>query len=148
MDKVDNEKTNTPIISVQQRIYGIIVHWVTIISAIIAMVAPVFILARPKNNFADPYKLFSAIFDGKNKDFIWQNAGAGFPGGHFYLKDMTMGDSIAQFGVAIGCSVALWALIPTIFLYIKSKDYVFAGICTFIALLIILAMTGILAVEA
>lgn len=142
---MDNGNISKTLISVQQKVYGTIVHWITIFTALIAMIAPVFVLANPQNNVSNPYKIFDLIFQGKDKDFIWQNSGASFPGGHFYLTDILKGDAIAQFGIALGCSVALWSFIPTVILYIKSKDYVFAGICLFDALLILLALTGVLA---
>ena len=142
------EEEAMALVSPQQKSFGLVVHWVTIMTTLIALAAPVFILWRPERNVADPYRVFSAVFAGKSKGDIWAAAGTEFPGGHFYLEGIFRGDALAQAGLAIGCSVALWALLPAIWKYFKARDYLYAGISLFIALLIALAMTGVLAFDA
>ena len=70
-----------------QTVYGAIVYWITIVSCLICMVGPVISVANPENNVLNPYKLFNAIFQGKDAQTVWQEVGGGFPGGHFYLKN-------------------------------------------------------------
>ena len=142
------EKDEIELIPRHQIIFGEIIKWTTIASCLIAMIAPVIGLAFPENNILQPNRIFALIFAGNNKDVIWAEAGSGFPGGHFYLQNMFTGDGFAQFGVALGCSVALWALLPTIISYFKSKEYLCAFVSIFIALIIILAMTGLISVDA
>lgn len=142
---MEYEKQNTQTVPIHQRIYGGIVQWFTIVSAVIALIAPVFILAMPNRNVLAPNRVFSIIFNGQGKDVIWEQAASGFPGGHFYLGNIAAGDGFAQFGVVLGCSVVAWALIPTIVMYFRSKEYFYACVCLFIALLILFAMTGLIA---
>lgn len=133
---------NTPKLPQANINYGAIVYWVTIASAIICMIGPVLSVAYPDNNVLDPYKLFNAIFQGKDAQTVWQEAGAGFPGGHFYLKHFTYGDGFTQLGLALGCSVALWALIAAAVAYAAEKTYLYVYLSLWVAAMVAVAMIG------
>lgn len=139
MPQKNNTLNNTP---KHNLLYGAIVQWITIISTIIAMIAPIFILSKPENNILNPNHIFSAIWQGKTIEEVWNHAGSGFPGAHFYLNNLSAGDGLAQFGIVLGCSVALWALLPIIVSYFKNKIYLYSLICLFICLLIVFSMIG------
>ncbi len=126
-----------------QIVYGEIVYWVTILAAIICMIGPVISMYSVENNVLNPHYLFSAIFEGKNAETIWQEVGGGFPGGHFYLSNFTKGDGFTQFGLALGCSVGLWALIATAITYLREKTYVYVFLSLWVSMLILLSMIGI-----
>ena len=126
-----------------QTIYGAIVYWVTILSCIICMIGPVVSVASPDNNVLNPYKLFNAIFEGEDADTVWQEVGGDFPGGHFYLKHLRCGDGLTQVGLALGCSVALWALIVAAISYAADKIYFYAALSLWVAGLVALSMVGI-----
>ena len=128
-----------------QTIYGSIVYWITIIAAIICMIGPVISVASPENNVLNPYKLFNAIFEGKDAQTVWQEVGGGFPGGHYYLKHFTYGDGFTQFGLALGCSVALWALIASAIAYAADKIYLYVWLSLWVAAMVALSMIGIMA---
>lgn len=132
-----------PSIRRTQRVYGEIVYWVTIIACILCMIGPVISVASPEKNILNPYKLFTAIFEGKDAQTIWQEAGEGFPGGHFYLTHLTYGDGFTQLGLALGCSVALWALIATAFCFLVEKTYFYVILALWVAFLVFCSMTGI-----
>jgi hypothetical protein len=133
----------TPKIPPVQIVYGSIVYWITIVASLICMVGPVISVASPDNNVLNPYKVFTAIFEGKDAQTIWQEVGGGFPGGHFYLKNLTSGDGFTQFGLALGCSVALWALIAAAIAYTYGKVYLYVFLSLWVALLVALSMVGI-----
>ncbi len=133
----------TPKMPRAQTIYGAIVYWVTILSCIICMIGPVVSVASPDNNVLDPYKLFNAIFEGKDAETVWQEVGGNFPGGHFYLKHFTYGDGLTQVGLALGCSVALWALIAAAISYASDKIYLYTALSIWVAGLVALSMVGI-----
>ena len=135
----------TPKMPRANTVYGAIVYWITIISCLICMVGPVISVAFPENNALNPYKLFNAIFEGKNAQQVWQEVGGEFPGGHFYLKNLTYGDGFTQFGLALGCSVALWALIATAIAYFKDRIYLYAILSLWVATMVALSMVGIVA---
>ena len=126
-----------------QIVYGEIVYWLTIVACIICMVGPVISVANPENNKLNPFKLFEAIFQGKSAETVWQEVGGGFPGGHFYLKHLTYGDGFTQFGLALGCSVAVWGLLAAAFAYARKKTYLYMGLAIWVSALIFLSMTGI-----
>jgi hypothetical protein len=133
-----------PEIPKAQIVYGAIVYWITIVSCLICMIGPVLSVANPENNVLNPYKLLNAIFQGKDTQTIWQEVGGGFPGGHFYLKKLTYGDGFTQFGLALGCSVALWALIVVAVAYAREKVYLYVILALWVAFLVALSMVGII----
>jgi len=128
-----------------QIFYGEIVYWVTVVACIICVIGPLISVANPENNTLDPYLLFNAIFEGKTAEEIWNIAGDGFPGGHFYLNNLTTGDGFTQLGLALGCSVALWALIFVAGAYLREKVYLYVYLSLWVALLVFLSMTGLVA---
>jgi hypothetical protein len=93
----------------------------------------------------NPYKLFNAIFQGKDAQTVWQEVGGEFPGGHFYLKHFFYGDGFTQFGLALGCSVALWALIGSAIAYASEKNYLYFFIALWVCIMVALSMIGIFA---
>ncbi len=135
----------TPKMPRANTVYGAIVYWITIISCLICMVGPVISVAFPEKNVLNPYKLFNAIFEGKNAQQVWQEVGGDFPGGHFYLKNLTYGDGFTQFGLALGCSVALWALIAAAIAYSKDRIYLYTIVALWVAFMVALSMIGIIA---
>jgi hypothetical protein len=133
----------TPKMPRAQTVYGAIVYWVTIISCLICMVGPVISVASPDNNVLNPYKLFNAIFQGKDAQTVWQEVGGKFPGGHFYLKNLTYGDGFTQLGLALGCSVALWALLAAAIAYTADRIYFYVILSLWVAALVTVSMIGI-----
>ena len=133
----------TPKMPRAQTTYGAIVYWVTIIACLICMIGPVISVASPENNVLNPYKLFNAIFQGKDAQTVWQEVGGEFPGGHFYLKNFTSGDGFTQFGLALGCSVALWALIAAAVAYAADRIYLYVILALWVCALVALSMIGI-----
>jgi hypothetical protein len=134
---------NRPKMPRAQIIYGEIIYWITVLACLVCMIGPVIALAFPKRNILNPYRLFDAIFAGKSAGEIWQELGAGIQGGHFYLKHFLYGDGFTQFGLALGCSVALWALIGAVIMYLREKQYIYAGLGIWVSFLVLLSMIGI-----
>lgn len=127
----------------QQVVYGETTQWITILSACIGMISPALMLAWPEKNVISPNQVFASIWRGENLETIWSVSGGEFPGGHFYLRNFFSGDGFAQFGIVLGCSVALWALIPTAYFYIKDREFLYASLSFFVMLLIASAMLGV-----
>lgn len=133
----------TPVMPRAQLVYGAIIYWITIVSCIICMIGPVISMASVDNNVMNPYYLFAGIFEGKNAATVWQEVGGGFPGGHFYFKNFTLGDGFTQFGLALGCSVALWALLAAAIAYLWEKIYLYVILSLWVALLVAVSAIGI-----
>lgn len=141
------ERTETlrmPAMPISQIVYGEIVYWVTIASAIICTVGPALALIFMNNNVMDPSFTFGAIFAGKKAADIWAlSQGGAFPGGHFYLSNMFTGDGLTQFGLALGCGVALPGLIGATFAFAKSKSFGFVGLSIWVSALVLMSAAGI-----
>ncbi len=141
----DASDTKSPsVTTAAQSLYGRIVHAITITIALICMAGPVLVLYRPGENFLRPGIVFSLLWEGHDVKSIWEGAGAGFPGPHFYLQSLISGDGLIQFAIVLGCSAALIGLVPTMVCYFRGKDYLYAGLCLVICLLIGLSMTDII----
>jgi hypothetical protein len=132
-----------PKIPVAQVVYGEIIYWMTILACIICTIGPVIAVSFPDNNVLNPHYLFAAIFEGKDAATIWDEVGGGFPGGHFYFSNFLKGDGFTQFGLALGCSCALWGLIAAAFAYLKDRIYVYVFLALWVAFLVTLSMLGI-----
>jgi hypothetical protein len=130
-------------------VYAWTVHVITIISAIVSLFVPIFIMAFPDANVLNPNHIFAAIFSGAKPGEIWALSKAGgFPGAHFFLKFPQAPDAWAMFGISMGCSVGLWGLIPAVVIQIKNENNYFEAIAGIIlGLLLLLSMLGILALE-
>ena len=135
-----------PDVDKSQLYYGKVVHWITIVSCLICLITPVFILLFPDKNYLNEVLLFDTIFKGKRPAAIWEAAGVQFKPGDFwklFIKNFFTPDGLAAFGVALGCSVTLWALIPAAWQFTKKKEYFYVCVSVFIMALIVLAMSGI-----
>ena len=128
-----------------QRVYGNIIYWLSIVAAMLCTVAPVIAITFVSKNVMDPHYLFYTIWEGKTAETVWQEVGSGFPGGHFWVSNLTSGDSLTQFGLVLGCCCASMALAATAIAYIKQKprSYGWALISLIIAVLVLLAALGI-----
>jgi hypothetical protein len=129
-----------------QLYYGKVIHWVTIFSCLITLIAPVLILLFPHRNLLNPSLIFNAIFEGKNPAGIWESAGVPFKSGDFwklFLTSLFTPDGFATLGIALGCSVTLWALIPAVWQFTRKKEYFYVFVSLFVIALIALAMSGL-----
>jgi len=129
-----------------QLYYGRVVLWITIGACLISLITPFFILLFPDKNHLNEALLFDAIFQGKKPAGIWEAAGVQFKSGDFwklFIRNFFTPDGLAAFGIAFGCSVTLWALIPAVWQFNKKKEYFYVCVSIFIMALIVLAMSGI-----
>jgi len=141
-----DEKTQDNNVDKSQLHYGKIVHWITIISCLISLITPFLVLLFPGKNYMNEALLFETILKGKRVAEIWRAAGVPFKSGDFwklFIKNIFTPDGLAAFGVVLGCSVTLWALIPAVWQFIKKKEYFYVCVSIFIMTLIVLAMSGI-----
>lgn len=134
-----------PVMPMSQIVYGEIVYWVTIASAIICTVGPAIALLFPESNVMHPSHTFGAVFAGKKAADIWalSNSGA-FPGGHFYFSNLMTGDGFTQLGLALGCGVALPGLVGAMLTYIREKAFGFVLLSAWVAFLVFFSAAGII----
>ena len=135
-----------PEIDKSQLYYGVVAHWITIVSCLVSLIAPVLILLFPHTNLLNPTLIFDAIFDGRKPAEIWEAAGVPFKSGDFwklFFRNIFTPDGFATFGVTLGCSVTLWALVPAVWQFIKKREYFYICVSIFVMALIALAMSGL-----
>lgn len=134
-----------PKIPLPQIVYGKFIYWLTIIAAMICTIGLVFAIAFPDNNYVNPHYLFFSIWQGNSPQAVWQEIGGGFPGGHFWLHNLTTFDGFTQFGLAIGCSCACLALLGAFIAFLQEKpwSYGWALIALLIATMVFLSAVGI-----
>ena len=134
-----------PKISLPQVVYGQVVYWLCIVAALICTIGSVLAIAFPGRNYMDPHYLFFNIWQGNNPEAVWQQVGGGFPGGHFWLRNLATFDGLTQLGIVIGCSCAGVALISTAIAFLREKprSYGWALVSLLVAALIFLSAIGI-----
>ncbi|MBU0515410.1 MAG: hypothetical protein KJ621_11615 [Proteobacteria bacterium] len=151
-----------PKMPVAQLVYGEIVYWLVVVSAIICMIGPLVALFNIENNLLNPHYLFSSIWAGKSADQVWLLNGpdffeghfwlvnfffgeGGFQGGHFWLRQFTFGDGLTQFGLVMGCAVAMPALIGAAIAYLveKPRQYLWVILALWVATLVAFSALGI-----
>ena len=127
------------------RCYATVVHVITIVSSILALFAPLVILINPSANILNPNRIFQVIFSGGSIEEIWALSSTGsFPGAHYFMTNMSASDSWAQIAISLGCSVGLWALLPTVVIqYFKEKNFVWATLGLLFIALIVLSILGV-----
>ena len=60
------------------------------------------------------------------------------------MTNMSASDSWAQIAISLGCSVGLWALLPTVVIqYFKEKNFVWATLGLLFIALIVLSILGV-----
>lgn len=128
-------------------VVGDTLYWVCIIGALIAIIGPIIILLVPNNNIADPFKIFSLVWQGKSSQEIWAavTTGGKYPGPHFWIYNLTKGDGITQLGVWLACSCSLPAAFFGGIVYLfgfggARKSITYFIICCFVAFMILYAM--------
>lgn len=138
-----------PRVTLPRKMYGYIVYWGCNVATILCIIGPVIAIAYVDNNVLNPHYLFPAIWEGKTVTEVWQEAGDGFPGGHFWLNNLTLGDGITQLGIVIGCGIAGFAMIFTAiaFLWEKPRSPGWALISLWVGIMIFLAATGVVAIK-
>jgi len=130
-----------------QLYYGNVAHWITTISCLIALIAPVFILLFPRSNLLAPNMVFGAIFKGLKPAEIWETSGAPYTYGDFwqlYIRNLLSPDGFATFGIVLGFCVTLLSFFPAVWIFIKKREFIYAGISLFVVALIVLAMSGLI----
>jgi hypothetical protein len=126
-----------------QIVYGDVVYWLCVCSALLCMVGPLVAVLNIDNNMVNPHYLFSAIWEGKSPLEVWSVAESSFPGGHFWIQHIGLGDGLTQFGLVLGGGVALPALLTASFFYFRDKMYLWGCMALWVSLLICISATGI-----
>ncbi len=105
---------------------------------------------------ADTITLISAVSHSYSKDAdaevgeetIWQDAKDNAQGGHFWKDNITTGDGLTQFGLALGCGVGFFAMLAAAVIFVfKEKSFGWAIGAVWIAVMIAISATGVIALH-
>ena len=134
-----------PKIPASQLVFGESVYWLCVIAAIVCMIGPIIAMLSMDGNVMNPHYLFASIFKGNTANAVWEEVAGGFPGGHFWLDNIGVGDGFTQLGLVIGCASALPALMATAIVYLRKKErsYIWVLFSLGIAVLIAISILGI-----
>jgi hypothetical protein len=124
------------------RIYGEIVYWGTILGSVIAIIGST-IAVMVKSNVVEPSYVFSAMWEGKTTATIWKGAIGTLPKGHWYLPNISTGDGLTMFGLALGVFSVTVGLFASSIPLVKNGDYLFAGLAIIAGIISLVAALGL-----
>ncbi len=138
-----------PRMPLSQLAFGEIIYWLCVIAAIVCTIGPVIAMLSVDNNIMNPHYVFASIFGGNTADVVWEEVAGEFPGGHFWLYNLSTGDALTQFGLAVGCASALPALVAVAIVYLfkrKERSYLWALMSLWVAALVAVSLLGVVSV--
>lgn len=137
-----------PVAPLYNRVYGGVVYWITFATCLICLIGPAIAVIWPDATAMNPYFTFALIFEGKGGVEIWRELYGTMPYLHsIWWNYFFTGDGLLVFGMAVGCTVAVWALIPTIFAMARDGVYGYAIFSLVIIFMILFAATGFVEME-
>ena len=130
-----------------QLVYGKVIFWLVVVAASINVIGPTLSITFPDNNLMNPQRVFAAIWQGNNPEDVWQVAGGGFPGGHFWVNHLDTWDGLTQLGIVIGCAGVFLALLAAAwaFLRVRPRAYGWALVSVIASSMVLLSAVGFLA---
>jgi len=128
-----------------QRVFAAVSLGVTLAACLAALAAPALLLWFPGADRPDHPAMFGALFQKEPPARVWRAGGVDFADRGFWglIRDQGFGpDGLALAAIALGCSVTLWALLPTAWVYWRRRDFKYAALALALAGLTALAMSG------
>lgn len=133
------EKPKPPLSGV---VYGEIIYWGVWIGSLIVVIGSAMAFLTDAN-YIDPSYCISLIWEGMPSEKIWKGAIGSLPHKFWYLLHLKTGDGLAAFGLALGVSSVIPALISAAIILIKKKERFFASLALIAALIVFVSMAGI-----
>ncbi|MEF8793038.1 hypothetical protein [Thiohalorhabdus sp.] len=119
--------------------YGETIYWGTIASAVVTILGQVLTFLTPGSAIS-PSILLSRIWDGKGVEGIWKGVGVARPANeHWYFAQITTGEGLTMFGIAVGVFVVIPALLASAWVLLTREGRPLFGVLAIIAALITLA---------
>ena len=125
-------------------VYGEIIYWGTLVGALIAVLGSTFAFIS-RSNVMDVSYVFSAIWQGKDVATVWKEGIEQFPQGHWYLHNITTGDGLTMFGIALGVFAVIPGMFLSAILLLKKREYFFATLAIIAGIICLTACLGLFA---
>lgn len=134
----EHDRPKAPVAGI---VYGEIIYWGTVLSAVIALIGSVVNFVTQSNHIR-PSVLLSKIWEGNDVDKIWTNTVGSAPDGHWYLDYLNTGDGLATFGLAFGVFIVIPAILGSAVVLYKEGSKFFGHVAVVAALITIGAMVA------
>jgi hypothetical protein len=136
---------DNPEIPVSGVAYGDTIYWGTILSAVITLIGQVVTFLTPGSAIS-PSILLSRIWEGRGVDGIWQGVGIARPANeHWYFSQITSGEGLTMFGIAVGVFVVIPALLASAYVLVTREGRpLFASLAVIAALITIASFVGVI----
>ena len=128
-----------PEISTAAIIYGDTIYWVTIVGTLLVLIGSVLSFIT-KGNYIDPGYMLTAIWEGKDVNQIWEGAVGATPDGHWYLDQISTGDGLTMFGLALGVFSVVPGIVGAGYFLFKENEKLFGSLALIAAAIIVFAM--------
>lgn len=139
MSEQSNQGESRPEIPPSGVAYGDTIYWGTIASAVIALIGQIVTFLTPGSTIS-PAIMLSRIWEGRDVDGIWKGVGIERPGNeHWYLQQITTGEGLTMFGIAVGVFIVIPALLVSAWVLITREERPMFGVLAIIAALITIA---------
>ncbi len=125
------------------RVYGDIVYWGTVVSAILAIIGSIFSFVF-KSEYLQPGYIISSIWQENSVEQIWEGAVGHLPHGHWYLDHLASGSGITEFGLAFGVFIVIPAMIGSALVLFKNENTLFASLAIMATFITTISMVGLL----
>ncbi len=137
-----------PVAPLYNRVYGAVVYWITFATCVICLIGPIISILWPQATAMNPYFTFALIFEGMSGPEIWETLYGTMPYLHsVWWNEFFTGDGFMIFGMTIGCTVAVWGLIPTIYALARDGVWGYALFSLVIIGMILFAASGVVEME-
>ncbi|MFB6259595.1 MAG: hypothetical protein ABEJ96_09840 [Thiohalorhabdaceae bacterium] len=145
MSEQQNPEKSRPDIPKSGVAYGDTIYWGTIASAVITILGQVLTFLTPGSAIS-PSILLSRIWEGKAVDGIWKGVGVARPDNeHWYFAQITTGEGLTMFGIALGVFVVIPALLASAWvLFTREGRPMFAVLAIIAALITIASFVGVI----
>jgi len=137
-------KFKRTLIPISGVVYGDIIYWATIVSAIIVLVGTVETFVTDKNTIPPAY-LLGSVLDGKSVAEIWKGSTFGaIPHGHWYLGILPSGEGVTTAGLAMGVFGVIPAIFVSAYFLWRSHNGFFAFLAVVSGVITITSMMGVI----
>lgn len=126
-------------------VYGDTIYWGTIASAIIALIGQIYTFLTPGSAIS-PSIMLSRIWEGRDVAGIWKGVGVARPDNeHWYFAQITSGEGLTMFGIAVGVFIVIPALLASAYvLFTREGRPMFASLAVIAALITIASFVGMI----
>ncbi len=136
--QIERQTDDKPVVPLAGIVYGDTIYWCTIVGAILTVVGQVISFVSTNNYISTSY-ILSSLWQGAKAEQLWSQVG-GAPNGHWYLDQISTGDGLTMFGLALGVFSVTPAIFGAAYVLFREHQRLFGGLAVAAALISIYAM--------